>query len=195
MSIPDRPRSFHRVDGETLFTWPEDAAIDLFHTGPTVGSVRFSDSQRWLPRLQGLVLEAAADRSAMEPIAGGAFRIDDILEWEDGVLDLIDARAWKLVTSMLSSQVRVAQASAIVVPANRELPMRQSSTGHASVVMLVDGGGLELRHESIRMAPVQPPANFEPGGMIAHPSSMRPCVLSHAGPDPVMLLTWDYAVA
>lgn len=187
-----RPHGLIPFQGGHLPTWPEDAAIDLFHTGPTIGAITFSDSARYLALLHELLEEAAADRRRTQPIAGGAFAVEDILSWESDALDVADARAWKLVTSMLGSNVRTEAAQAILVPPQRELPLRPHAVGTASVVMLVAGGGLQLRHHTLQMDPVHPPAKFEVGSMLAHPSTMRPCVSENTGTEPVWLLCWDY---
>lgn len=192
MPIPDRPRQFLPFRGEAVLTWPEDAAIDLFHTQPTMGAVTFSDGTRFVEPLAAVLEEAAADRAATQPIAGGAFAVEDILTWDDEALDLVDARAWKLVTSLLNANARIEQAQAIMIPPQRELPLRPHVAGTASVVMLVTGSGLQLRHQALKMAPVPPPSNFGPGSMLAHPSTMRPCVTENRGEAPVWLLTWDF---
>ena len=188
----ERPNNLIPFQGRHLPTWPEDAAIDLFHTRPTIGAIGFSDSARYLEPLRELLEEAAADRERTQPIAGGAFAVEDILSWESEALEVADARAWKLVTSMLGSNVRTEAAQAILVPPQRELPLRPHAVGTASVVMLVAGSGLELRHHSLQMEPVRPPPRFAAGGMLAHPSTMRPCVTDNTSEAPVWLLCWDY---
>ncbi|MEQ9010764.1 hypothetical protein [Algiphilus sp.] len=178
--------------GSHLLVWPEDAAIDLFHTEPTIGAITFSDAERYLPALVDVLEEAAADRARIQPIAGGAFVVEDILQWEDDALEVADARAWKFVSSMLGKRVRTEQAHAIMIPRQRELPLRPHALGTASVVMLVQGSGLYLRHHELNVGPVPPPQRFGQGGMLAHPSTMRPCVAENTGDGPVWLLSWDY---
>lgn len=187
-----RPHRLIPFQDGHLPTWPEDAAIDLFHTQPTIGAIAFSDSARYLPALLVTLEAAAADRGRLEPIAGGAFVLDEVLAWDDEALNVVDTRAWKLVTSMLGVNARTEQAQAIMVPPQRELPLRPHGAGTASVVMLVRGDGLELRHHTLHMDPVTPPKRFAEGGMLAHPSTMRPCVTENTGDAPVWLLSWDY---
>lgn len=193
MALTHRPHGLIPFHGTHLPTWPEDAAIDLFNTQPTLGAITFSDAARYLEELRELLEEAAVDRQTLQPIAGGAFAVEQILDWDSDALDVADARAWKLVTSMLNCQVRTEQAQAIMVPPGRELPLRPHAVGTASVVMLVAGSGLQLRHHTLRMEPVATPAGFVPGSMLAHPSTMRPCVTDNTSDAPIWLLAWDYA--
>lgn len=187
-----RPNQLIPFQGKHMLVWPEDAAIDLFHTEPTIGAITFSDADRYLSTLTALLEEAAADRTRTQPIAGGAFVVEDILQWEDDALDLVDARAWKFVSSMLGKRVRTEQAHAIMIPRQRELPLRPHALGKASVVMLVQGSGLYLRHHALNVGPVAPPQRFGQGGMLAHPSTMRPCVAENTSDAPIWLLAWDY---
>jgi hypothetical protein len=182
-----------RIGDNDLLVWPEDAAIDLFHARPQMGAVTFSDAALYLGDLAQSMRQRLRGDAAREPLAGGAFRLAGLSDWDLPAMELACSRALKLVMSMLHTQdVQLVASAAVLVPPGRSLPMRPHGAGRVSVVALIAGEGLYLLHERIRMAPAQPPPQFLPGGMIAHPSTMRPCVEENRSTDPVLLLTWDY---
>lgn len=174
--------------------WPEDAAIDLFHRQPTMGAIRFSDAEIYVSALASEIESRVLDRGRVEPIAGGGLKIEQAQAWESPAARLIHERALRLVTSMLNTgEVELLDCSAMVIPPGRELPPRTAPDARASVVALLAGGGLYLRHQ--RLPEVSSTPSMQSAGlMIAHPSTMRPCVLANTGDRAALLMSWDYTL-
>lgn len=191
---PDRDETGGARRASALPLWPEDAAIELFHQQPTMGAIRFSDAASYVEELRDEIETQALNRARTEPIAGGAFKLHDMDQWTSPAASLVTARAHRLVMSMLNSERLSPQAaSAIVVPRGRALPARAVTGSGASAVMLLAGSGLYLQHERIGGLAVQAP-HEAPGLMLAHPSTMRPCVRENIALQPVVIMAWDYSL-
>lgn len=191
---PDRDETGGAPTVSSLPLWPEDAAIELFHQQPTMGAIRFSDTAIYIEQLRAEIETQALNRERTEPIAGGAFKLHDVDQWTSPAASLVTARAHKLVTSMLNSErLSLQTAMAIVVPRGRALPARGIDGARASAVSLLAGGGLYLQHERIDGLVVQAP-HEAPGLMLAHPSTMRPCVRENIALRPVVIVVWDYGL-
>ncbi|NJN45591.1 MAG: hypothetical protein HC808_02860, partial [Candidatus Competibacteraceae bacterium] len=115
--------TFKLNSGEVI-TWPERTVIELFHRQPTLGLVRFHDTNLYHPSLSNQVLSRAADSN--QKLAGGPHRIDGLQTWNTPEAELISTRALKLCSDLMHSErCRISSAHALVFGAADYLPPQQ----------------------------------------------------------------------
>ena len=186
-------RSLTLADGPIL-AWPEHLGIALVHQRPTVGAVRFDDTERFHPALLDAVLARESDPAFAEPKAGGHRRVADLCDWDLPETELICLRASKFCKAMMNTdRIALQQAEAITVRQGQMVPPTPVEDAVAVLTYRLAGEfGMAFQHLTIDDTRMTVDATTPSGTLFATPADMALTVPALVAPGPLVLLSFGF---
>ncbi|PWN54895.1 hypothetical protein DEH80_14980 [Abyssibacter profundi] len=191
---PDTVTQTMQIDTGEITVWPENLAIDLVHTSPTIGRIRFLDQARYHEALFEALAEAEEDRSRSAPRAGGHARIEEFDAWDTPEAELLRLRAVKFCRALMNTDAIALQtADVLVVRRGQQIPAYQPERCVASLTYVLSGDTRFLfQHSSLGQHRFLVPEDTRPGDCFAAPNDMVLSVPPVASQVPLMLVSFGF---
>lgn len=180
-------------DGQIL-AWPEHLSIDLVHSRPTIGRVRFDDTERYHPALLSELDHAVDDRVRTAPRAGGHTRIEEFDAWDFPAAELVRLRAVKLCRALMNTNaIALASADMLVIRNGQHVPAHQPEGAIAALTYVLAGrGAFAFQHGSLGEFRFAVPEDTRAGDCFAAPASMILTVPPVASDEPLILVSFGF---
>ncbi|WP_348673851.1 hypothetical protein [uncultured Abyssibacter sp.] len=182
------------IESGPIPVWPQHLAIDLVHSSPTIGRIRFDDHARYHDSLFEALAEAEEDRSRAAPRAGGHARIEEFDGWEVPEAELLRLRAIKFCRALMNSPaIALQSADVLVVRRGQQIPSHQPERSIASLTYVLSGDTRFLfQHSSLAQHRFIVPEDTRPGDCFAVPNDMVLSVPAVASHSPLILVSFGF---
>lgn len=186
-------RQLSLPDGAIL-AWPEHLSIDLVHTGPTIGRVRFDDTDRYHPAIVSGLEQALVDRVRTAPRAGGHTRIEEFDAWDMPEAELMRLRAVKLCRALMNTEsIALASADVLIARTGQHVPAHQPDGAVAALTYVLAGSGpFAFQHGSLGEYRFAAPDDTRAGDCFAAPASMILTVPPVPSDEPLILVSFGF---